>query len=84
MYIARTTLFRHATSGVSGDPPDGLLRELLSDAGIVLEHATTIVAADRIDITLYLAAGSQSEADMVARLVGASLTARRPDWVCVA
>jgi hypothetical protein len=83
MHMAKTSLVR-SDAHASPPPPADVLQEMVRLAQVsaddLLEHVHISSASDRVDITVFLQAGSQDEADAAARLIGARVCGRLHGW----
>jgi hypothetical protein len=83
MHMSRTAIVK--TLGNAVDTPTAtavrrMIRSASNGTGPQLEHVHLLIDGDRIDITIFVQASGQDEADAVATLLGARLCYRLGGW----
>jgi hypothetical protein len=83
MHMSRTAIVKELSNAV--DTPTAtavrkMIRSASTGTGPPLEHVHLLIGWDRIDITIFVQASGQDEADAVARLLGAQLCYLLRGW----
>lgn len=83
MHMSRTAIVKGLSNAVD-TPTATAVRKMICSAsngtGPPLEHVHLLIGGDRIDITIFVQASGQDEADAVARLLGAQLCYLLRGW----
>lgn len=83
MHMSRTAIVKKLWNAV--DTPTAtavrkMIRTASNGTGPQLEHVHLLIDGNRIDITIFVQASGQDEADAVARLLGAQLCCLLRGW----
>jgi hypothetical protein len=87
MYLARATIVKtlaNRTGRPSTNALKLMVRRSCAEAGVPIEHVHVAAWNDRVNITLFLQATSQTDADAMAHIVGARVCVDLDGWSSMA